>query len=112
MKQEIDNWYYKEDNKWKGNKIKDSNCFLFSLYSNGRSNEMKKFPIKFEQREHSFTLNKKESPILFSVGEKGDLCIKKEKTKGKCFCDIGSFEYETKENEKLLIGKNGKNVFF
>ena len=49
---------------------------------------MKKFPIKFEQREHAFTLNKKESPILFSVGEKGDLCIKKEKTKGKCFCDI------------------------
>ena len=85
IKQIINSCYYKEDDKWKGNKIKDSQCFLFSLFSNGRSNEMKKFPIKNEYREHAFTLNKKEALNLFSVGEKGDLTIKKEKTNNSGF---------------------------
>ena len=41
-------WWY-DDDKWKGQQIGDKNAFVFSLKSNGRFEQPKKFMIKSQQ---------------------------------------------------------------
>ncbi|GAB1225373.1 hypothetical protein ENUP19_0252G0005 [Entamoeba nuttalli] len=56
--------------------IKDSQSHLFSLESNGRMEEMKKFDIKYQQ--YAFCLLNKSHNCLFGFGL-DDICVCKEK---------------------------------
>ena len=73
--------------------VTDDNAFLFSLQSNKKPNEMKKFEIK--EKEYAFQLNKKiDKYDLFSFGNGFDICIHKKSYINGGYCFQQSFEYE------------------
>ncbi|BFU24317.1 predicted protein [Entamoeba histolytica] len=80
--------------------INDSQSFLFSLESNGRIEEMKKFDIK--EPEYAFKLYNQSDNYLFKFGY-GDIRIFKENDKTQSYCVQDSFEYEGISN--ALCGK-------
>ncbi|BFU19843.1 trichohyalin, putative [Entamoeba histolytica] len=80
--------------------IKDSKSFVFSLESNGRIEEMKKFDIK--QPEYAFILFNQTLDCLFELGI-DDIAIYKENKKTKSLCKQHSFSY--KGISKALCGK-------
>ena len=44
-----------------------------------------------------FELYPKESPNLFIVGEKGDICLKKKSLKDQSYCEQYTFNYKEKK---------------
>ena len=64
--------------------------FLFSLKRNGKKT-MKKYERnnerKNERNNWGFTVFKKESNALFTIGE-NDICILKKNNKNKCYCNL------------------------
>ena len=80
--------------------------FVFSLMSNGRLKQLKKFQIKQDLRDWAFLLHKQEHGVLFAIGGT-DICIAKEDFKNKCWCKQFCFNYEGKQ--KVLVGKEGEN---
>ncbi|BFU26007.1 trichohyalin, putative [Entamoeba histolytica] len=80
--------------------ITDQKSFLFSLESNGRIEEMKKFDIK--EQEYAFYLNSQTDDCLFSFGY-GDIVVFKENDKTLSYCQQDSFSYKGISN--MICGK-------
>ncbi|BFU21880.1 trichohyalin, putative [Entamoeba histolytica] len=79
--------------------INDSKSFVFSLESNGRIEEMKKFDIK--EPEYAFYLHNQSDDLLFAFGFGDgyeDIIVFKENDKTQSFCNQYSFEYNEIEN--------------
>ena len=100
----IDTYQWKENNEWKGKAVTDQNCFVFTLFSNGRTGATK-CPLK-QGVEGKFTLFKKDFALLFTVGE-NDIVVFKEENKLKCQCRPNSFYYLGYDG--ILVGR--ENVF-
>ena len=80
--------------------ITDSKSFVFSLESNGRLDDMKKFNIKYP--EDAFFLYNKSHDRLFGIGY-CDIVIFKKGSEYKPYCIQSSFNYEGMRN--TLCGK-------
>ena len=89
---------------WK-NGIKDPKAFVFSIRSNGRMKEMKKFGIK--ETEKAFLLNNSDDEMnwIFLIGNGSDIILwnQKYKTSSQCIQST-SFDYEN--NQYALRGNN------
>ena len=72
-------------------RITDSKSFIFSLESNGRLNNMKKFNVK--EPEYAFCLFDKSDNCLFTIGYL-DIIIYKKGSEYKPYCKQNSFNYE------------------
>ncbi|BFU19495.1 trichohyalin, putative [Entamoeba histolytica] len=86
--------------------INDSKSFVFSLESNGRIEEMKKFDIKYPQR--AFWLFDQSYVCLFAFGL-SDICVYKEKAKTISRCKQYAFDYKGISN--ALCGKSHPDHF-
>ena len=88
------------------NFITDSKSFVFSLESNGRLNDMKKFDII--KPENAFYLFDESNLDLFGIGD-GDIVIFKKGSGEEHFCEQSSFNYEG--NQNILCGKAWPETF-
>ena len=110
----IKSYRIEEYGQWSGERIRDSNTFIFSLQSNGRYHKPIKFPIKFDHINSAFSLYSQDSHRLFNVGKGYDICIMKKDSPVKCYCQPLSFNYidEIEGNDKkmksILRGVTGK----
>ena len=104
----IDNYRWNENDEWKGERIEDPNCFVFTLRSNER-NTFERFKIKYGNKKFAFTLHKSDDPILFCVGSGYDICLYKENVKQNSFCHQFSFTYGSKKN--VFIGDSETELF-
>ncbi|ELP84901.1 hypothetical protein EIN_284870 [Entamoeba invadens IP1] len=97
---------YLETKVFRSNRyVCDRKAFIFSLFSNGRSERPLKFDIK--EPQYAFVLNDDEGGRLFSVGygclNGNDIDVdKKNCGSGKC----GSASYDYKGNVNILCGSN------
>ncbi|ELP85288.1 hypothetical protein EIN_085000 [Entamoeba invadens IP1] len=73
--------------------IDDSDAFVFSLESNGRVADMKKFVIKNERKRDAFRLGSETWEWLFWMGFR-DIFIWKKGSEYENFCEQQSFDYE------------------
>ena len=87
--------------------INDSNAFVFSLKSNNRNKEMKKFNIS--DSSNAFYLYDKSDSRIFGFGRGHDICMKKKDSSSKHFCHHTSFNYEGISN--ALCGSTHPNTF-
>ena len=106
---EINKISKEEKGVWKRTKIPDPDCFIFSIKSNGRSDEPMKFDIKIEGIPFSFGLPNKDLPVLFSVGNEFDIYVGKEEYRDVSYCEQKSFDYNGYEN--VLNGKSGEKEY-
>lgn len=84
--------------------IEDNHSFVFSLRSNGRLKEMKRFDIK--DKTHAFVLYKNKTMGLFGFGEGRDISVWKKSAAEKSYTTQKSFDYE-----KNILALTGANNF-
>ena len=69
-----------------------------------------KFPIKKTKSDQSFMLHKREWGVLCGFGGGHDICLMKEGSKSKCYCEEYSFDYHGIVNP--LRGISGRENTF
>ena len=105
----MDNFYYRENGKSFGLANPDPYSFVFTLYSNGRLNNHRKFNIKYSERGHAFSLSRAEDDTLVNVG-KDDIVVMKKSKRNRCSCEAFSYNYGS--NKKVLIASTETNKRF
>ena len=89
---------YKENGKWKGDNIRDSKAYLFSLRRNGKmKEEPKKYYIKQRWNDWAFVLYKENHKTLFTLGGGNDISVFKWNWRNECYSQPLSFDFNGKE---------------
>ena len=86
--------------------IHDENAFVFTINSNERFKEMKKYDIRETETQWGVALFKQDDDKLFGIGRGFDILVMKNNSKDKCFSIQNSFDYEN--DKRVLTGKVGE----
>ena len=83
--------------------ISDENAFVFSLKSNGRIDDPKKFDISVEHTEEVFRLGSQETDYYFEFGNR-DILVKKQEDSENESNQSRHFNYTDYDDEFILTG--------